>query len=374
MATTTTAGIDDLQSLLAHPGHIVLEALAGSQAYGTAHAGSDVDIRGVYVLPLDAYASLAPPAPQVADARGDVVYYSLRRFLELAADANPSALELLFTPPDCVRRMSPCLEPLIERRGLFVTRRAARGLLAFAGAQIKKAKGRNKWINRPQPESPPDKEDFCWFIPRAPAPGAMPYRPVPLGESGVVLAECHAASLEHVADTFRLYHYGSGARGVFRKGTLACESIPIEDEDARCIGLLAYNRGAYGAAMRDHQNYWIWRRARNEARWRSQEQGALDYDAKNMMHTFRLLYSCEHMLAEGAPLVRIDGDRLEFLKAVRGGAFSYEELTSRADALATRLECALETCELSDAPVTAAADALLRAVTAAWEKESCMKA
>lgn len=369
MATTTTERIDNLQCLLAHPGHIVLEAVSGSQAYGTAHEESDEDIRGIFVLPLAAYASLAPPAPQVADARGDVVYYSLRRFLELAAVANPSALELLFSPPDCIRRMSPCFEPLMAQRDIFVTRRAARGLLAFARAQIKKAKGRNKWINRPQPESPPEKEDFCWFIPRVPTPGAMPYRPMPMRTSGVALAECHAASMEHVADTFRLYHYGSAARGVFRNGTLACESIPVEDEDARCIGLMAFNRGAYDAAMRDHQHYWIWRRARNEARWRSQEQGALDYDAKNMMHTFRLLFSCGHMLAEAAPLVRIEGERLEFLMAVRGGAFPYEELAARADALAAQLECALETCTLADAPDTAVSDALLRDVTSAWEKD-----
>ena len=223
MAERATTSVDTLQTLRAHPDHILLETVAGSQAYGTAHGQSDEDLRGIYILPRDAYLTLAPPTPQVADARSDVVFYSLRRFLELAGDANPTALEMLYSPADCIRYIAPCAQPLLEQRDRFVTRRAVQGFLSFAQAQIKKAKGRNKWINRPQPESSPEKEAFCWFIPRSPAPDAMPYRPIPLDKTEIRLAECHAASLEYVPDTFRLYHYGPGAGGVFRDGNLVCE-------------------------------------------------------------------------------------------------------------------------------------------------------
>jgi hypothetical protein len=367
MSHHTTTQIDTFDTLRAHPAHILLETVAGSQAYGTAHAQSDVDLRGVYVLPRDAYLALTAPIPQVSDARSDVVFYSLRRFLELAGDSNPTALEMLYSPQDCIRQITSCAQPLLEQRNHFVTRRAVQGFLSFAQVQIKKAQGRNKWINRPQPETPPEKEAFCWFIPRSPAPDAMPCRPIPLDKTDVRLAECHAASLEHVPDTFRLYHFGPGARGVFRDGNLVCESISREDEDSRCIGMLVYNRGAYEVALRDHHHYWIWRRERNETRWLSQESGALDYDAKNMMHTFRLLFSSAHMLAEGSPLVRVEGEQRAFLLAVRQGDFTYEDLAAQAEERVADIESKLASTTLPEAPQPRAADSLLCEITAAWE-------
>lgn len=361
--------IECLEALLARPEMILFRAVSGSRAHGTHHAGSDEDIRGIFALPLAAYASLSPPIPQISDERGDTVYYNLRRFLELASEANPTVLELLFSPADCIQYQSPCLTPLFEKRRIFVTARVFDSHIAYAQAQLKKAKGRNKWINRPQLKEPPEKEAFCWVIPRRPASGAMPYRPIPLAQSGIDLAHCHAASLEHAPNLYRLYRYGPEARGVFRNGTLACESIPKQEEEERCIGLLIYNRQAYDMALRDHQHYWAWRNDRNEDRWRAQDAGVLDYDAKNMMHTFRLLYACEHVLDTGEPLVRVAGERLDFLRAIRAGQFGYDDLAARATALLEGLEDRRNGRRLPEKPDARALDELLHDITAAWERE-----
>jgi predicted nucleotidyltransferase len=40
---------------------------------------------------------------QVSDASNDVVYYELKRFIELLYRNNPNLLELLSSPADCVR-------------------------------------------------------------------------------------------------------------------------------------------------------------------------------------------------------------------------------------------------------------------------------
>jgi hypothetical protein len=95
-------------------------------------------------------------------------------------------------------------------------------------SQIKKARGQNKWINNPKPKVAPRKEDFCYVIPKArlALSDAPPCRPEPLNQIGWELAHYHAARLEHVPDTYRLYHYGSNARGTFRGDVLVCESIP----------------------------------------------------------------------------------------------------------------------------------------------------
>ena len=162
-------------------------------------------------------------------------------------------------------------------------------------------------------------------------------RPVQLKESGMRLQRCHAAALENSGELYRLYDYGKEARGVFRNGMLVCDSIPKEDEASRFIGLMVFNKNAFEQAKSKHRQYWEWRRTRNEARWRSQEAGVLDYDAKNLMHTFRLLYSALNIIEDGEPLVRFSGEKLQELRDIRSGRFGYDELVAKAEALSERL-------------------------------------
>lgn len=345
---------------------LIFEAVVGSRAYGTARPESDEDRKGIYVEPAQALLTLQERPSQRSDPKGDTVYFSLRRFLELALGANPNIIELLFMPEDCIRQLDPVVQPLLESRNLFVTRQAYVSHVRYAQAQIKKARGQNKWINHPQPEKPPGPLDFCWFVPAERA-GRLPYRPLPLAASGINLDECHAASLEHAPHLFRLYHYGPTARGVFRGDSVVCESIPIEDETSRCIGLLIYNQNDHERAVRDHENYWTWKANRNEERWIRQESGQLDYDAKNMMHMFRLMLSAEHILTEGQPKVRFDGPPLDFLLAILRGEFAYAELIQKADQLSKRLEELHERSLLPESPDPARAETLLKSITREWE-------
>ncbi|MDX2177290.1 MAG: nucleotidyltransferase domain-containing protein [Candidatus Sumerlaeia bacterium] len=358
---------DSFDSLLAAPHFILLECVAGSTACGLNRPGSDRDIRGVFALPAAAYLGLGAVPNQLSDPRGDTAYFALRRFAELASGANPNMLELLFAPEDCLLRVSSVGRRLLEARTLFLSRACYQSHVAYANAQIRKARGQNKWVNRPQPEDPPRQEDFCWFIARAAASADPPMRPVPVAESGIELEECHAAALEHSLEVYRLYHFGRGARGVFRGGNLVMESIPLAEEGRRFAGLLLFNRQAHEAALRDHRNYWAWRSERNESRWQDQERGALDYDAKNLMHTFRLLLAAESMLREGAPRVRFEGADRDFLLAVRNGSFRYEELIEEAERRTRSLEALLPESPLPEAPDLAAIDDLVRDLTKEWE-------
>lgn len=345
---------------------LIFETVAGSRAYGTARPDSDEDLKGVYVEPARALLTLGERPDQVADGKGDTVYYALRRFLNLALGANPNIIELLFMPDDCVRLIDPVFQPILDARQLFITREAYVSHVRYAQAQIKKARGRNKWINNPQPEKPPVPQDFCWFVP-ADHGDRMPFRPVHLKDAEVSLEECHASSLEHLPNVFRLYHYGPSARGVFRGDNVVCESIPFKDEQKRCIGLLIYNQTAHERAVRDHRNYWTWRENRNEQRWVRQENGELDYDAKNMMHMFRLMLSAEHILTNGQPQVRFEGTQQAYLLSILDGEFSYETLIAEADSLSRRLKRLFESSSLPDNPDVNKAEALLKSVTLEWE-------
>ena len=348
---------------------LLFECLAGSRAYGTATPASDEDIRGIFAVPAQAYLRLDRPADQVADERGNVVYYSLRRVIELLQQANPNILELLFMPADCVRVMTPPMALLVQQRRLFISKQCADTHAGYAMSQIKKARGQNKWINNPKPQAPPAREDYCHVIPWH-SDEAAPARPQPLSHSGWALCEYHAARLEHVRDVYRLYHYGADARGVFRGDVLVCESIPIADEGSRFAGLLIYNEAGWKQALVEHQNYWTWRRERNEARWQQQERGELDFDAKNMMHTVRLLLSGRSILANGEPIVRFAGESLGLLMSIRAGKLSFDEILQIAQDVLDDCERLKTTTDLPDTCDIAAAGDLLQTLTRQWQEHS----
>ncbi len=73
---------------------IILECISGSKAYGTHLPTSDTDIKGVFVLPEEAYFGMNC-TEQVSDESNDVVYYELKRFIELLYRNNPNLMELL---------------------------------------------------------------------------------------------------------------------------------------------------------------------------------------------------------------------------------------------------------------------------------------
>lgn len=361
--------ITDLESLLTHNHEaIIYRCIAGSRAYGTAHADSDEDIRGIFMLPRDHYLSITEPLSMTSDERGDIVYYSFHRFIQLASNANPNIIELLFMPSDCIQLMTPIMDALHKARDLFITKQAYESHVGYALAQIKKARGKNKWINNPQPKTPPKREDYCWIILRENnQDNNYPFRPVCLEKTGINLSQCHVASFEHCPNVYRLYLIGEKAKGVFRNGMITCESIAKNDENKNCIGLLIFNKSGYECSLKDYYNYWEWQKNRNEQRWLIQEKGYLDYDAKNMMHMFRLLLSGESILREGSPIVRFEGENLQFLGDIVKGKFQYNELIILANEKIDHLSKLNQNSSLPENSDLEKLNALLYQLTEAWE-------
>ena len=134
-----------------------------------------------------------------------------------------------------------------------------------------------------------------------------------------------------------VYDYGKETGGVFRGGAPVVSSIPKEDAGLR-IGVLIFNKQAFESAKRQHREYWDWRRHRNDARWVQQERGQLDYDAKNMMHLTRLLFSGENIVMNGRPIVRFTGEKLETLLAIRRGEWEFDKIIAHAEAIQARID------------------------------------
>ena len=349
--------------------HLILHATWGSHAYGTNLPTSDQDSIGIFILEKEHYLTAAEPIKQCSDSRNDHRFYALKNFMEMASSANPNLLDLLFIPEDCILYETPYWRLLYQNRHLFVSKLACKSYGEYALSQIKKAKGCNKRVNNPQPVELPVVENFCKLIPLK-ASIENWARPIDLITTSIRLEECHVSAVSGTNNLFRLYHYGSQAKGVFRNGTLVCESIPLEDEANHFIGFLIFNKDAFEFAKRQHKQYWIWRENRNEARWQDQEKGLLDYDAKNMMHTFRLLYSGINIMRHGEPIVRFSGDKLNELRAIREGKWQYEDLIKKAEALFEELTLLREKSSLPNTVDKSKVIKLLTTITNQWESEN----
>lgn len=318
---------------------LLFECISGSKAYGTNLPTSDTDVKGVFVLPEKEYFGLEY-VEQVSDESNDVVYYELRRFIELLYRNNPNLLELLSTPADCVLYRHPLMDRI--RPELFLSRLCRDSFAGYAMTQVRKARGLNKKILNPVEPRRKDVPDFCYVTEGG---GSVPVREW-LSARDRQPEYCGLVNLPHLKNMYALYyddlaHRTGGAErlgyhGICRKpdaNDVALSSIPKESTPE---GYLYFNREGYSSYCREYREYWAWVESRNEERYRNTLQHGKNYDAKNMMHTLRLLDMAAEIATEGRVIVR--RPNREFLLRVRRGDFSYEELLQMAEDKIARID------------------------------------
>ncbi len=339
---------------------IVFEVVSGSRAYGTDLPHSDTDLKGVFVLPEADFYGL-DYLPQVANDTNDEVFYELRRFVELLLKNNPTALEMLGTPADCVRHRHPLFAGFTAER--FLSKLCRLSFAEYASAQIRKARGLNKKINHPEPPARKSVLDFCYVTVGA---GAQPAA-VWLSQQGVTAAQCGLANVPHLIDLYALFVDSApapgplGYRGLVRDADTSQDvQLSAVPKGEKPVAYLSFNRNGYSAYCRVFREYWDWVAKRNAERYQNTVQHNKNYDAKNMLHVFRLLQMALEIAETDALTVR--RPNREFLLQIRRGEFEYEELVSQAEQLVAQVEAAFANSRLPDAPDKAAAQRLLRHV------------
>ena len=80
---------------------ILLDCISGSNAYNLNLPDSDIDKKGIFILPLHELYGFDIQY-QVSNSTNDEVYFKVKRFLELLSKNNPNILELLNTPKDFI--------------------------------------------------------------------------------------------------------------------------------------------------------------------------------------------------------------------------------------------------------------------------------
>ena len=332
--------------------------VAGSQAYGTDLPGSDEDRRGVFVAPADSLLGL-DAIEQVADPKGDEVYYEVGRFVEMLLKNNPNALELLAMPEDCSRFRHPLYQYL--RPEMFLSKLCARTYGEYAMGQIRKARGLNKKIVNPQPERRMGLLEFC-HVPEG--QGSVPVLEW-LAARGFNPKHCGLTAVRHATDLYAIYPgEACSYRGLVSPkdpDSLVFSSVP---HHAKPIAWMSCNHDAFRAHCKSHREYWEWVGLRNEERYRTNAGHGRGYDSKNLMHTLRLLDMAHEIATEG--ILRVRRPNRDYLLQVRAGEFDYETLVKLAEEKLEIVRQAFETSPLPDEPDRDAAIAVLREIRAGF--------
>ncbi len=112
---------------------IVLETIVGSRAWGVAEDTSDVDRRGVFVLPMTWTTGLAEPPVDLTSLDGSQHYWEIGKVIRQAIRADPNTLEMLFAAPEVVDAMA---EPLVQMRHAFLSQEIYGAFGRYALSQL----------------------------------------------------------------------------------------------------------------------------------------------------------------------------------------------------------------------------------------------
>ena len=161
--------------------------------------------------------------------------------------------------------------------------------------------------------------------------------------------DCGLVKIPNMQDVYGLYHHTdhlyAGIIKSDRSNDISLSSIPKGEEQ---IALLYYNRNGYSTYCKDYREYWEWVQHRNEDRYQNTKSHGKNYDAKNMMHTFRLLNMAIEIARQKQINVRRE-DR-DFLLGIKSGAYEYEELLLLAKEKQTEMEQAFAASDLPEHP------------------------
>lgn len=370
---------------------IIYEYRRGSHMYHLNVATSDEDTGGVFICPKEMITGLRSSyVEQVSDEKNDTVFYEFGRWIELLMKANPTALESLYAPDDCIiGEMHPIIKFIRDNRDSFLSKECFKTFYGYAVSQIGKARGLNKKIVNPVTERK-DILDFCYTFKNQ---GSQPIKDW-LQENGLDQKYCGLVNLPNMKDTYGVYYdwaayfkfenidwydvsfQGGGVKYPYsnfikdsdhddivrrindkvffhysgivhpdeieKSNTVRLSSIP-KGEMPICF--MTYNKDGYASHCKDYKEYKEWEEKRNPVRYESNLNK--NYDSKNVMHCMRLIRMAKE-LAQGKGFNVVRTFDREYLLDIRNHKFEYEEVMEQLEKEKAEMEAAIATCNLPD--------------------------
>ena len=333
--------------------NLLLKCISGSQAYGLALRHSDTDIKGVFIQPKKEYYGLTY-TDQVNNETNDIMYYEIKKFVGLLLKNNPNILELLSTPDDCILHRHPVMDLL--KPEMFLSRLCNQTFGQYAYAQIKKARGLNKKILNPLDRKRKTILDFCYVVK---GQGSVPVAEW-LTNHGYAQEDCGLVRIDHMRDMYALFHQTQSNRklsGIFSGEDADEVSLSSVPEGLQPTCILYFNKDGYSVYCKEYRQYWEWVEQRNEERYENTVSHGKNYDAKNMMHVFRLLNMAEEIARYKK--VNVRRPEREYLLKIRAGEFAYEGLLKQAEEKIGVVDDLFKKADLPEQPDYEESNALL---------------
>ena len=374
---------------LRQSGWIAYEYIRGSHMYHLNIETSDQDIGGVFICPQEYLMGLRSRyIEQIADKKNDTVFYEFGRWIELLLKSNPSALESLFAPKDCIiGDVHPAVQYIIDHRDMFLSKTCIDTCFGFAKSQIYKARGLNKKIVNPMTERK-DILDFCYTFKKQ---GSQPMKDW-LRENKLDQRYCGLVDVPNMHETYGVYydfaayfHFENidwkreyeknqspynkflphiqdamdvqarirnkefyGYSGIVnpneenKSNDVRLSSI-VKGQQPICY--MTFAKDAYISHCTAYREYKEWEEKRNPIRYESNLDK--NYDSKNIMHCMRILRMAKELAqGKGFNVVR-DADR-DFLLDIRNHKFEYDEIMNLVEQEKNETEIAIQTCTLLD--------------------------
>ncbi len=211
--------------------------------------------------------------------------------------------------------------------------------------QIKKAKGLNKKFNNPVDEKRLTILDFCFVLQDG---QTIPVKDW-LKHTNRVTTYCGLSKLNHTKGVYALYYDEyAGYRGIMKDETSNEVSYSSIEKGAVPKVYLFFNQEAYSAHCKNYNEYWNWVKKRNEARYKGNQEHGKGYDAKNMMHTIRLLQMAKELFETGK--LNVERSNRNELLSIKSGNKAYGELLVYAEQLMHDIDVAVTTSSLPILP------------------------
>lgn len=171
-----------------------------------------------------------------------------------------------------------------------------------------------------------------------------------LNENHLNQRQIGLAVMPHATQMYAMYvdDGEQGFHGIMQKDNANQVSLSSIPKGMTPVGYLSCNLMGYSKYCKDYSEYWEWVDNRNEERYQTTLSHGKQYDAKNMMHTIRLLQTVLDIAKTGQVIVKRP-NRDELL-AIKAGQSDYETLVKMADDLTFEISQAFAQSSLSDEP------------------------
>lgn len=317
---------------------ILVKHYAGSLAYGTNVASSDIDFRGIF---LGSREDITTPFNNIKEwidpTEEDTKLFELNFFVELACSNNPNILETLYVDKNDIVITTPEYEYLRENREIFLTKKMANTTSAYAIQELTKMKSHNKFINQEELENP-KQTDFLELIQN-------------FTEEKILKNDLRFE--ERFPINYKMAHYGSGIFGLIESE----RSKPFNFEhninrqkaerNEQPILILKFKQEAYETAKVKYKAYTAWKENRKNT-VRNLIEEKFGYDTKNAMHLVRLMRVGYECITEGVYKVKRP-DAKELLD-IRDGAWSYDKIKEYALLMDEKIKKAVIVSNLKETP------------------------